>query len=226
MNEDTVRELLSVAIDKLGVPIPRNTKNIDKARLIEALINEDNSNLAKELGYSRLGDGGFKGFRDKIFLSKPKIIKSYRAWLLYTVGYRVCTKCVEVKPLSYYSRNIRDVNYKVHTICKECDSSRHKIYYKINKTILNISSRNHYYIHKYMYFAKKAKYRATKLKATPKWANLVTIKEIYQTCPPGYHVDHIVPLQGKLVCGLHCEFNLQHLPASENLSKGNKFEVD
>jgi len=64
--------------------------------------------------------------------------------------------------------------------------------------------------------------RASKLKATPKFANLNKIREIYKNCPKGYVVDHIVPLQGKVVCGLHVEWNLQYLTSSDNLFKSNK----
>ena len=69
---------------------------------------------------------------------------------------------------------------------------------------------------------RQAKRRADKLNATPKWANLEKIKEKYKNCPKGYHVDHYFPLQGKNVCGLHVENNLQYLPANKNISKGNK----
>jgi hypothetical protein len=70
-----------------------------------------------------------------------------------------------------------------------------------------------------------AKRRAFKLKATPKFANLQKIKEIYMNCPVGYHVDHIVPLQGKNVCGLHVEWNLQYLTPYDNKSKSNKLII-
>ena len=60
-------------------------------------------------------------------------------------------------------------------------------------------------------------------RATPKWANRKELAGIYQNCPQGYHVDHVIPLRGENVSGLHVPQNLQYLPATENLSKGNRF---
>ena len=70
-----------------------------------------------------------------------------------------------------------------------------------------------------------AKRRALQLNATPKFADLNKIKEIYKNCPKGYVVDHIIPLQGKNVCGLHVEWNLQYLTPSANCSKSNKLII-
>lgn len=68
-----------------------------------------------------------------------------------------------------------------------------------------------------------AKRKAQKLNATPPWANLEKIREIYKSCPKNQQVDHIIPLINDMVCGLHVESNLQYLTKPENLSKSNKF---
>lgn len=80
--------------------------------------------------------------------------------------------------------------------------------------------------------AKNARRRASKLKATPSWADTEHITSLYLIAAlckeKGYdvHVDHIVPLNSDLVCGLHCEANLQLLYAYDNISKGNRHWPD
>ncbi len=70
-----------------------------------------------------------------------------------------------------------------------------------------------------------AKRHTAKLHRTPPWADLEAIEAFYVARPAGHHVDHKIPLQGKLISGLHVLENLQYLPAVENLSKGNRIDL-
>lgn len=65
--------------------------------------------------------------------------------------------------------------------------------------------------------------RAAIVVATPAWVSEEELKNFYINCPPGYEVDHIIPLKGERVCGLHVLNNLQYLTAEENRVKGNKY---
>lgn len=83
--------------------------------------------------------------------------------------------------------------------------------------------------------ARGAKRRALKILATPTWLSASHYDEMRDLYTKSsqiaeltgilFHVDHIVPLQGELVCGLHVPWNLQVIPAYENLSKSNKHEI-
>lgn len=75
-----------------------------------------------------------------------------------------------------------------------------------------------------------ATYHALKLARIPKWADSKAIAEKYAEAKRlslatgvAYHVDHIVPLRGRLVSGLHVASNLQVIPATDNLRKNNKW---
>lgn len=65
--------------------------------------------------------------------------------------------------------------------------------------------------------------KSLELNRTPIWADTKMINTIYRKCPDGYHVDHIIPLQGVIVSGLHVEYNLQYLTSAENCSKNNVY---
>ncbi len=78
--------------------------------------------------------------------------------------------------------------------------------------------------------ARVARRNAKLLQACPSWADMGAICKVYEEARRKqrqsgipYHVDHIIPLQGKRVSGLHIAANLRPLPALENISKKNKF---
>jgi hypothetical protein len=74
---------------------------------------------------------------------------------------------------------------------------------------------------------------AQQIRAVPGWADMDAIRRFYAdakafadaTGKP-WHVDHIVPLRSDVVCGLHCEANLQVISGAENLKKTNKWWPD
>lgn len=86
-------------------------------------------------------------------------------------------------------------------------------------------NKQYYAKNKEKFRAKSAKYRAARIQRTPSWVDSKELEEIYKNCPQGHHVDHIIPLQGDLVSGLHVPANLQYLKAEDNIKKGNNYQV-
>lgn len=78
--------------------------------------------------------------------------------------------------------------------------------------------------HRGTYVKNTSARRARKIQSTPAWSDQTQIRQIYEDAATmGLTVDHIIPLRGVDVCGLHTDANLQLLPSSENIAKGNKF---
>ncbi len=161
-------------------------------------------------------------FKENLY-NKPNSV-SINIWFLYLFDYKKCSGCKLILDLLLFSRNKNTWN-KLNDQCKECNSQYNQGHKKERRNwrIVNKDKVNFY----------KAKYRAVKLNATPKWLtkqNLIEIQDIYFCCSEynrlleeQYHVDHIIPLQGEYICGLHVPWNLQILTAKENQNKGNKY---
>ena len=157
--------------------------------------------LAIEEGYRAAGYSaqGFSKFTKKYFPNKPNKV-TIRLYLLELYNYRHCTRCGLVKLHKEFDSNTGRRCGK-NNYCRPC-------FYLSQGSNLK---------------RRAAEYKASKLNRTPKWANIDKIREIYEECPEGYHVDHIIPLNGINVSGLHVENNLQYLLAKDNLKKSNKY---
>lgn len=112
-----------------------------------------------------------------------------------------------------------------------------KLRYLRTKDKKKLYAQRYYAENKSDYFFRYAE-RLIKISiATPAWAKTefegFAILELYDkarrlskiTGNP-FHVDHIVPINSKLVCGLHCIDNLRVITAKENLSKSNHYWPD
>jgi hypothetical protein len=113
--------------------------------------------------------------------------------------------------------------------------------YSKNYCASNKEKRAEYYSNwrkqnKDLHCAKETKRRSAKLKRTPNWVDedeMWVIKEAYslallreKTTGIKWHVDHYLPLQGKTVSGLHTMYNIQVIPARQNLRKNNRMVGD
>lgn len=119
---------------------------------------------------------------------------------------------------------------------KEKFTSKDKLYYQRNRDEILVKIKVYQNKNRGLYNALGAKRRAAKLNATPKWLTFehceqiefffIEAKRLERLDGIKRHVDHIVPLQGKTVCGLHVPWNLQILTEFENISKSNRLVID
>lgn len=193
---------------------------------IESLIYFGPKGHGSRLG-SRPGDQ-IKSLFPELSKNKPKSV-SYNRYFLFVYGYKFCSVCESIRQLSKFSKDINSWD-EYFSLCKECDSKRGLIYKDTHKDKLKISHEKWYNENSHIRAAYQAKRRAIKKQATPVWLNSEHKKEmiaIYNIArKEKLHVDHIVPLNGKYVSGLHVPWNLQLLDKTLNIKKSNYHESE
>jgi 5-methylcytosine-specific restriction endonuclease McrA len=150
---------------------------------------------------------------------------------------KCCSKCGVSKELDLFVKAASCKGGRAG-VCKACKSNltvkwqrssegyktSSQAYYQANKDVINARGAQYQKDNRARYTAHSASHRARKLLATVSWSCEEAILAIYEEASRlGLEVDHIIPLNGELVSGLHCEDNLQLLTSKENRVKGNKY---
>jgi hypothetical protein len=176
----------------------------------------------------------------KCLVEKP--IGDYQFHRVSGKHYQTCRRC---RQLQSYEWNKNNRDKKNAADKKWRDANPEKLWWKRNpeehraRTAIATAkwwvknpeySHQHYLKNKTQFVAARARRRAKQANATPIWLTPIhkaQIQEMYDVAAARetqtgvkYHVDHIIPITGKKVSGMHVPWNLQVITATENLSKG------
>lgn len=159
---------------------------------------------------------------------------------------KACIKCQTAKPVDCFhvQRNAKDGR---RSTCKVCASAVTKAWYESNKERQSARMAGYYTANRQELLAYTAEWqrnnkdlknrsiakrRAAQINATPAWfgeLDDLAMAEAYslramrsEAFGFEWHVDHVLPLQGVNVCGLHIANNIAVIPAVANLQKGNR----
>ena len=181
---------------------------------------------------------------NKEHLRKKQIeweIRNKEAFKQYHQSYYEENKeAIKEKRREYYQANKERVKQRVveyraknKELRKDVEAARHKKYREENKEIISLRIKKWRQENHAKVLAYARNRQAAQMQRTPKWLtkkHLEQIKDFYQEAQIlevetgiKHHVDHIIPLQGKLVSGLHVPENLHVIPATDNIRKHNHY---
>jgi hypothetical protein len=167
----------------------------------------------------------------------------------------LCKKCLIQKEHSFFVKDKRKKHgisflckqcsnsYKNAWSSKKQNKEKKHNYYLKNIEKLRFKNNQHYLNNKESYIQRAKSWKTNNLDkhalneakrrekirlSTPKWLSAEQknkIKRFYKERPIGMTVDHIIPIRGKDVSGLHVPWNLQYLTIQDNVKKFNKIPV-
>lgn len=202
--QDAIIEALEVFYPNTSTILAKYAKSCKKPYLtldfFISIISKDNYNL-NELGIST---GTTSKLLKELLPDRITSVTGTKpcSHILNISGMKHCARCAESLSLEEFRKNSSQKS-GVNTYCKTCHQ----------ETTTSTQA------------GRQAEYDINKINRTMSWSDLESIKIFYNKCPTGHHVDHIIPLNGKLVSGLHVLNNLQYLVAADNCSKSNKYTV-
>lgn len=154
------------------------------------------------------------------------------------VGSKHCKSCNHTLSTDNFVVNA-DGSDGYYSVCRKCCAKRSKITRNdpVKRAEIKKISAEYTRNNRDSANAKSATRRANRISRTPSWVDKefedFFLKEIYhlailrENCTGfKWQVDHSVPFQSELVCGMHCSDNMQLIPAFENLSKSNRYWPD
>ena len=152
------------------------------------------------------------------------------------VSNSVCSECNRQKALKWQIENpekasLRDKRWQAAN--PGVPAQRMRDWYKANTERHKSTMRDYFLARPWLRAALSSKARADHYQRTPSWLtedDIWMMDEAYELAKlrqqmTGFpwHVDHVIPLRGERVSGLHVPLNLQVIPALVNMRKGNRY---
>lgn len=220
MYTDLVLNVLGVSRSDILKKKHGSAREFTYGEVINRIITEYHESAYKlfpEIGvqtFNRMISKAFPGIK----LNGGKETWAY--YILSLVSHKVCGRCNTIKPFEEFAKDT-STTLGIASHCKTCkNTAQIGGYTKYNESHKKSYEKNYGKIRE-----RQNHYKGERALRIPLWSQTSLIEDFYNKCPEGHHVDHIIPLKGESVSGLHVIENLQYLTVEENLHKSNKYEI-